>query len=215
MMIDWCRCCCWWWWSWWCSPPWRAASSPPWSNKHQDRCWNLDKRVDDGLKMDLWKGIYSKRWILKTAFMDKRWIFERATLVKGVYWINIAKGTMDPRVEFISQDHSSQFTNLEHKTISESRLNIKFKISTKHQHLDLILKSWPNLASETWQRFNFVTSTKHQQQNNDQTSVSKSRLNFNFKILIKSCAQSLNKTSASKSATNCSYQDPHHQQRQQ
>ena len=27
---------------------------------------------------------------------------------------NIAKGTTDPRVEFISQDHSSQFTNLDY-----------------------------------------------------------------------------------------------------
>ena len=50
--------------------------------------------------------------------------------------VNIAKGTTDPRVEFISQDHSSQFTNLEHVTVSESRLSIYFKISTKHQHLD-------------------------------------------------------------------------------
>ena len=36
---------------------------------------------------------------------------------------NIAKGTTDPRVEFISQDHSSQFTNLEHNN---------FRISIKH-----------------------------------------------------------------------------------
>ena len=50
--------------------------------------------------------------------------------------MNIAKGTTDPRAEFISQDHSSQFTNLERITISESRLTINFKISTKHQHLD-------------------------------------------------------------------------------
>ena len=28
--------------------------------------------------------------------------------------LNIAKGTTDPRVEFISQDHSSQFTNLDY-----------------------------------------------------------------------------------------------------
>ena len=34
--------------------------------------------------------------------------------------INIAKGTTDPRVEFISQDHSSQLTNLEHIRISKS-----------------------------------------------------------------------------------------------
>ena len=51
-------------------------------------------------------------------------------------YINIAKGTTDPRVEFLSQDHRSQFTNLEHITISESWLSINFKISTKHQHLD-------------------------------------------------------------------------------
>ena len=51
----------------------------------------------------------------------------------------IAKGTTDPRVEFMLQDHSSQFTNLEHITISESRLSaINFKISTKHQYLDKI-----------------------------------------------------------------------------
>ena len=49
---------------------------------------------------------------------------------------NIAKGTTDPGVEFISQDHSAQFTKLEHITISETRLSINFKISTKHQHLD-------------------------------------------------------------------------------
>ena len=42
---------------------------------------------------------------------------------------NIAKGTTDLRVEFISQDHSSQLTNLEQYTISESRLSIDFKIS--------------------------------------------------------------------------------------
>ena len=37
--------------------------------------------------------------------------------------LNIAKGTTDPRVEFISQDYSSQFTNLEHYS---------FRISIKH-----------------------------------------------------------------------------------
>ena len=49
---------------------------------------------------------------------------------------NIAKGTTDPRVEFISQDHSSQFKNLEHISISEYQLSIKIKISTRHKHLD-------------------------------------------------------------------------------
>ena len=49
---------------------------------------------------------------------------------------NIAKGTTDPRVKFISQDLNSQFKNLEHITISEYRLSIKIKISTRHKHLD-------------------------------------------------------------------------------
>ena len=39
---------------------------------------------------------------------------------QGFHTRNIAKGTTDPRVEFISQDHSSQFTNLEQIAISES-----------------------------------------------------------------------------------------------
>ena len=42
----------------------------------------------------------------------------------GLREINIAKGTTDPRVEFISQDHSSQFTNLEH-------MYYNFRISNK------------------------------------------------------------------------------------
>ena len=85
-------------------------------------------------------------------------------------------------------------------------LSSYYRISIKHQlqnfnqtsasQLNLKLKSWPNLASEYWPRFNFVTSSKHQRQNADQTSASKSRLNFNFKILIKPCAQSLNKSLA-------------------
>ena len=50
---------------------------------------------------------------------------------------NIAKGTTDPRVEFISQDHSSPFTNVDYIAISECpRLSINFKTSTKHQHVD-------------------------------------------------------------------------------
>ena len=50
-------------------------------------------------------------------------------------FLNIAKGTTDPRVEFISQDHSSQILNI-CITISESQISVNFKISTKHQHLD-------------------------------------------------------------------------------
>ena len=38
--------------------------------------------------------------------------------------VNIAKGTTDPRVEFIPQDHSSQFTNLVH--ITGFRISFKY-----------------------------------------------------------------------------------------
>ena len=48
-----------------------------------------------------------------------------------------------------------KFTNLDQITISESRLSVNLKISTKHQH--------QHQASESWPRFNFITSTKHQQ----------------------------------------------------
>ena len=44
----------------------------------------------------------------------------RVNETRGLDGKNIAKGTTDPRVEFISQDHSSQFTNLEQIAISES-----------------------------------------------------------------------------------------------
>ena len=80
---------------------------------------------------------------------------------------------------------------------SYHRISIKHKLQNLNQtsasRLKLELKSWSNLASEY---FNFVTSTKHQQQNTDQNSAPKSRLNFNFKILTKPCAQSLNKSLA-------------------
>ena len=72
-----------------------------------------------------------------------------------------------------------------HKFLHKSWSKFNLKISTKHQqlHKTLTSKSWPNLDSECRPRFNFITSTKHQQQNVDQNSAQKSRRNFNFKIL--------------------------------
>ena len=70
-------------------------------------------------------------------------------------------------------------------------INLNFKILT-------------NLASESRPRFNFISSTKHQQQNTDKTSAPKSHLSFNFKILTKPCAQSLNNNLSSQ--TNSSFQ---------
>ena len=57
----------------------------------------------------------------------------------------------------------------------------------------------PDLASESRPKLDFITSTKHQQQNIDQTLASVqiiSCLNLNFKILTKPCAQSLIKSLA-------------------
>ena len=121
---------------------------------------------------------------------------------------NIAKGTTDPRVEFLSN------TNLDQISCSESRPSIIFKISTKHQplHKTWASKSWPNLASESWPRLNFITTWsissktmtkprfildstfyKTSAEKNWPNSSFKSCLNFNFKILTKLFAQSLNK----------------------
>ena len=75
------------------------------------------------------------RWILDGIDYEEEMdnSINNMTLLLRQWYENIAKGTTDPRVEFISQ-----FTNLEHITIPESSLSIKFKISTKHRHLDQI-----------------------------------------------------------------------------
>ena len=52
--------------------------------------------------------------------------------LRPLFNTNIAKGTTDLRVEFITSFN----TNLDEISISESRLSINFKISTKHQYLD-------------------------------------------------------------------------------
>ena len=84
---------------------------------------------------------------------------------------NIAKGTTDPRVEFILQDHSSQFTNLDHITISESRLSINFKISTKHQHLEPRFSTKSKVEILTKPSFRILT--KIQLHNLNQTLAAK------------------------------------------
>ena len=109
---------------------------------------------------------------------------------------------------------TSSNTNLDQISSSESRPSIIFKISTKHQplHKTWASKSWPNLASESWPRLNFITTWsissktmtkprfildstfyKTSAEKNWPNSSFKSCLNFNFKILTKLFAQSLNK----------------------
>ena len=74
-----------------------------------------------------------------------------------------------------------QLVNLDQTSVSG--LNLNFKVLIK-----------PSFKSRP--RFNFITSTKHQQQNAEQNPASKSCLNLNFKILTNPCAQSLNKSLA-------------------
>ena len=137
---------------------------------------------------------------------------------------NIAKGTTDPRVEFISQVQTQilikfHLQNLDQASTSKSQPNINLSIKLKPQNLDqtqlqnldqdststplqtiigkiptqLNLKfkilTKPSFRIST--KIHFITSTKHQLQNNNQTRASKSCLNFKFKILTKPFAQYL------------------------
>ena len=91
-MMGWCRCCCWWWREWtrifynWKHDSTRLHGTLPHHHPGQTNtkiAAGSCTRVDDGLKMDLWKGNDSKRRVLKTAFLDKRLIFVKASIVKG------------------------------------------------------------------------------------------------------------------------------------
>ena len=53
---------------------------------------------------------------------------------------NIGKGTTDLRVEFILQDHSSQFTNLEHIKYN-FRILIKYLTSKSQPNISILTKS--------------------------------------------------------------------------
>ena len=103
---------------------------------------------------------------------------------------NIAKGTTDPRVGFISQIQTQilikfHLQNLDQASTSKFQPNFKFQLNLKFTILSRI-------------------STKIQLHNLYKTSAAKYQpnssfkfcLNFNFKILTKPCAQSLNKSLA-------------------
>ena len=66
------------------------------------------------------------------------------------------------KVTSLAKEQASSYTNLDQISFS-SRASINFKISTKHQLL---------LASESRPRLNFITPTRHRQQNAGQTSTS-------------------------------------------
>ena len=66
-------------------------------------------------------------------------------------------------------------------------------LNSKIQNLNQTSAFWPNFNIKVLTKHPLYNLTKPQQQNTDQTSLSKFRLNFNFKLLTKPCAQSLNK----------------------
>ena len=101
---------------------------------------------------------------------------------------NIAKGTTDPRVEF-SLPKWLFFWRLYHKLKHQSWSNFIFRISTKHLNqtsatrVNFKLKILTKLSfkiSTIW--FNFITFTKHQQQNNV-CLLSQSGLGFSTALL--------------------------------
>ena len=95
------------------------------------------------------------------ARWKKRLGCKRCNFTQVLNFKNIAKGTTDSRVEFISQDHSLQFTNLEHITIST--------ISTS--------KSQPDISNSTKSKVKILAKlslrilTKIQFRNLKQTSA--------------------------------------------
>ena len=106
---------------------------------------------------------------------------------------NIAKGTTDPRVQFIL------------KVLTQSWSNFIFRISNRYQ-LQNLNQTWTSLLnfristkpsfriSSKIQLHNFLTSTKHQQKKLTKLQLQiLSELKF---FLTKPCAQSLNKSLA-------------------
>ena len=99
---------------------------------------NCDKYVIFQLSTSLFNPNFSLYFgPFKTYIFCRIYFMAYASLHKcdHIYYKNISKGTTDPRVEFISQDHSSQimsilqFQNLDKAFSSKSQPNIS--ISTK------------------------------------------------------------------------------------
>ena len=101
---------------------------------------------------------------------------------------------------------SFEWTSVSTKTLPKAQRTRG--LSSAYQSNKLLRKSWSNSKIQNFNQtssfppnFNFKILTKQpfhnltkpHQQNTDQTSVLKLRLNFNFKLFTKPCAQSLNK----------------------
>ena len=81
-------------------------------------------------------------------------------LTKVTYFSHITRS--NTKFDQISSSEYWPSTNFKISTSANISISTKLKI----------LRYWPNLASESQPRFNFITFTKHQQQNTEQTPAS-------------------------------------------
>ena len=112
---------------------------------------------------------------------------------------NIAKGITDPRLECSCQSNFFRsYSEVLHKFWS----NFIFRISAKHQPQNLkqtsASKYWPNFASESRPRFNFIFNLY-------KTSAAKYKPNSSFKILSELQLQNIDQTFCSKSEQKISF----------
>ena len=112
--------------------------------------------------------------------------------VYRVMWVT-GKGSRNSEQMNIKVKHCQRYNSTGVEFISQVLTQILIKVHFCNLDLTLTLKSQPNISILklriltkasfrilTWPRFNFVTSTKNQQQNTNHTSASKSCLSFNF-----------------------------------
>ena len=109
-----------------------------------------------------------------TSRLPRTW----ACKSKSTFWINEVCKTLPKaqRTRGLSSAYQCNLFLLYLKFKNISWSNFILRILTKHQlqnlnqtSASLSSKYWPSLGLESRQRFNFITSTKHQRQNTDQT----------------------------------------------
>ena len=113
--------------------------------------WYLDKVPRNSCSFS--NGTWNIFWIWGVLNKDSISSFRNKTLPNA------------QRTRGLSSDY---LQNLDQASTSKIWPNISISSKLKTS------KSWPNLASESRPRLNCITTTKHQQQNNDQTLASKS-----------------------------------------
>ena len=119
----------------------------------------------------LYQNLPGCTWLI---LFEWSWVY-RVMLVTG-------KGSRNSEQMNIKVKHCQRHNSAGVEFISQVLTQILIKVHFCNLDLTLTLKSQPNISILKLKILtNFVTSTKNQQQNSNQTSASKSCLNFNFK----------------------------------